>query len=181
MSDHKYVFNCLYNDPVISLEFCMAGLSWLIPGETCILMTREVVTYNAFGKSLCTYKRCWIRFSWSIVSKNLIKQLHALLVLLFNNWIQWKKQLTSTATSILKTKSTYRSLSVQRLSERTVLQMVYYCWSTVQPVASNYNSYSILPACTCQVQPLNQDSLTAFVKVLLVAFWPHEFLVIDFK
>jgi hypothetical protein len=56
-----------------------------------------------FRKSLCTYKRCWIRFSWTIVSKNWIKQLH-----------------TSTATSIVTTKSTYSSLSAQRLSECTV-------------------------------------------------------------
>jgi hypothetical protein len=33
-----------------------------------------------------------------------------------------KKQHTSTATSILTTKSTYRSLSAQRLSERQVLR-----------------------------------------------------------
>jgi hypothetical protein len=33
-----------------------------------------------------------------------------------------KQQHTSTATSILTTKSTYRNLSAQRLSERTVLQ-----------------------------------------------------------
>jgi hypothetical protein len=33
-----------------------------------------------------------------------------------------KQQHTSTATSTLKTKSTYRSLSAQRHSERTVLQ-----------------------------------------------------------
>jgi hypothetical protein len=38
--------------------------------------------YSAFGKSLCSYKRCWIRFSWTIL--NWIKQLHTLPVLHFN-------------------------------------------------------------------------------------------------
>jgi hypothetical protein len=40
--------------------------------------------YSAFGKSPCTYKMCWIRFSWIIVSKNWIKQLHTLPVLHFS-------------------------------------------------------------------------------------------------
>jgi hypothetical protein len=37
-----------------------------------------------------------------------------------------KQQHTSTAISILTTKSTYRSLSAQRLSERTVLLLLYF-------------------------------------------------------
>jgi hypothetical protein len=40
--------------------------------------------YSEFGKSLCTYKSCWIRFSWTILSKSRLKQLHALPVLHFN-------------------------------------------------------------------------------------------------
>ena len=42
-------------------------------------------------------------------------------------WIQWNatQQPTSTATSILTTKSTYRSLSAQRLSEHTVFSIYF--------------------------------------------------------
>jgi hypothetical protein len=47
------------------------------------IITAET-TYIASGKSLCTYKRCWISFSWTIVSKNWIKQLHTLPVLHLN-------------------------------------------------------------------------------------------------
>jgi hypothetical protein len=58
-----------------------------------------------------------------IVSKNLIKQLKHVIGIalqpLFNNTEQ---QHTPTATSIPTTISTYRSLSAQWLSERTVLQ-----------------------------------------------------------
>jgi hypothetical protein len=43
-----------------------------------------LITYSAFGMSLCAYKRCWIRFSWNIVSKNWIQQLHTLMLLHFN-------------------------------------------------------------------------------------------------
>jgi hypothetical protein len=40
--------------------------------------------YSAIRKSLCTYERCWIRFSSTMMSKNLIKQLHTLPGLRFN-------------------------------------------------------------------------------------------------
>jgi hypothetical protein len=46
--------------------------------KVCILLVWTVQLYSAFRKSLCTYKRCWICFSWTIVSKNWIKQLHTL-------------------------------------------------------------------------------------------------------
>jgi hypothetical protein len=44
----------------------------------------NIYIYIAFGKSLCAYQRCWIRFSWTVVSKNWIKQLNTLPVLHFN-------------------------------------------------------------------------------------------------
>jgi hypothetical protein len=44
-----------------------------------------------------------------------------------------KQQHTSTATSILTTKSTYRSLSAQRLSKRTL----YLSWSTANETTTN--------------------------------------------
>jgi hypothetical protein len=37
--------------------------------------------YIAFGKSLCTYKKCWKSIERIIVRKNWIKQLHTLPVL----------------------------------------------------------------------------------------------------
>jgi hypothetical protein len=40
--------------------------------------------YSAFGKSLCTYKRCLKCYLRTTVSKNWIKQLHSLPVLQFN-------------------------------------------------------------------------------------------------
>jgi hypothetical protein len=42
-------------------------------------------TYSAFGKSRCTYKRCLEVSERTIVSKNWIKLLHALLVLHFRH------------------------------------------------------------------------------------------------
>jgi len=63
----------------------------------------------------------------TIVSRNWFQHLNTLPVLhfnRFNGWIQWnvtQQQHTSTAISILTTKSTYRSLSAQWLSECTVL------------------------------------------------------------
>jgi hypothetical protein len=63
----------------------------------------------------------------TIVSKNWIKQLHTLPVLHFNRCLTTEyseKRHTSTATSTLTTKSTYRSLSAQRLTESTVLYVV---------------------------------------------------------
>jgi hypothetical protein len=47
---------------------------------------------------------------------------------LFDSWIQWdvtQQQHTATATLIVTTKSTYRSPSAQRLSERTVEEQEY--------------------------------------------------------
>jgi hypothetical protein len=46
--------------------------------------THIVDKYNAFGNSLCTYGRWWKWCRRTIVSKNWIKQLHALPVLHFN-------------------------------------------------------------------------------------------------
>jgi hypothetical protein len=60
----------------------------------------------------------------NIVGKNWIKQLHTLPVLHFNRCLKQlntvEQQHTATATSKLTTKFTYRSLSAQRISERTV-------------------------------------------------------------
>jgi hypothetical protein len=50
----------------------------------CISHRQIMTKYSAFGKSLCTYKRYWIRFSWIVVSRIWIKQLHTLPVLHFN-------------------------------------------------------------------------------------------------
>jgi hypothetical protein len=75
---------------------------------------------SAFEKSLCADKRCWKWYPKTIVSKNWIKQLHTLPVLHFNRCLTVKLQHTATATSTLTAKSTYRSLSAQRLSERAV-------------------------------------------------------------
>jgi hypothetical protein len=49
-------------------------------------------SYTVRSESCCALKRFWICFSWTIVSKSWIKQLHTLPVLHFNhcsNWIQW--------------------------------------------------------------------------------------------
>jgi hypothetical protein len=80
------------------------------------LTLRVQKLYSEFGKSLCTYKRCWKWCSRTIVSK----QLHTLPVLHLSRCLTTEYSETSTATSILTTKSTYHSLSAQRLSERTV-------------------------------------------------------------
>jgi hypothetical protein len=78
---------------------------------------------SAFGKSLCTYKRCW---KWCPLASI---QAWTRKILFANTF--WKyafgkvdvhllKDVMSTATSILTTKSTYRSLNTQRLSEHNV-------------------------------------------------------------
>jgi hypothetical protein len=74
--------------------------------------------YSAFGKSLCTNKSCWKWYPRTIVSKIWVKQLHTLPLLHFNRCLS--TEYTWNATSIRITKSTYRSLSAQRLSERAV-------------------------------------------------------------
>jgi hypothetical protein len=79
------------------------------------------------SESLCALIKTRSSIERSILSKNWNKQLHTLSVLHFNSCLKLKtvkQQHTSTATSILTTKSTYRSLSAQRLSERTV---IYAC------------------------------------------------------
>jgi hypothetical protein len=51
-----------------------------------------VTKYSAFGKLLCTCKRYWKWFIWTIVSKNWIKHLQTLPVLHFTrclNCLQW--------------------------------------------------------------------------------------------
>src|SRR5215471_8664333 len=58
-----------------------------------------------------------------VISRLSVKQLHTLPVLHFNHCLTAEYSETTahlTATSILATKSTHRSLSAQRLSERTV-------------------------------------------------------------
>jgi hypothetical protein len=50
----------------------------------CVILILKCMIYSSFGKSLCTYKRCWKWFPRTIVSKNWIKQLHTLPVLHFN-------------------------------------------------------------------------------------------------
>jgi hypothetical protein len=62
----------------------------------------------------------------TIMSKNCIKQLHNLPVLHFKQLNTMKQQHTSTETSILTTKSTYRSLRAQRLFERTVHKILAF-------------------------------------------------------
>jgi hypothetical protein len=86
---------------------------------------KHVGYYSAFGKSLFTYKRCWIRFSWTIVSKILITQLHTLPVLHFNRCLTNGYCETTgrfNGNSILTIKSTHRSPRAQRVSERTVCE-----------------------------------------------------------
>jgi hypothetical protein len=75
----------------------------------------------------------------TIESKNWIKQLHTLPSLHFSRCLTAEYSETTahfTATSILTTKSTYHSLSVQRLSELTVLSVSqchsnYFCSTTL--------------------------------------------------
>jgi hypothetical protein len=52
-----------------------------------------------------------------------------------------KQQYTLTATSILTTKSTYRGLSAQRLSERTVFQQLLALWAWRLSVTNKVDRY----------------------------------------
>jgi hypothetical protein len=52
--------------------------------HTILILGHYLSLYSAFGKSLCTYKRCWKWCPQTTVSKNWIKQLHTLPVLHFN-------------------------------------------------------------------------------------------------
>jgi hypothetical protein len=83
--------------------------------------------HSAFGKSLCTYKTRWKWCPWTTVSENWIKQLHTLLVLHFNRHLKTEYS-ESTSTSILTTKSTYHSLSAQRLSECTIVCYILFTY-----------------------------------------------------
>jgi hypothetical protein len=81
--------------------------------------------YSASGKSLCTYKRNWKWCSRNIVSISWIKQLPILPILHINRCLTTEYSETTShfnATSILTTKSTYRSLSTQRISGGTVYE-----------------------------------------------------------
>jgi hypothetical protein len=81
--------------------------------------------YSAFGKSLCTYKRCWnwcARTSmqaWTrlnIFANTFRRSAFGKSLCTYKMCWKW----CTRATSILADKSTYRSLSAQRLSESTV-------------------------------------------------------------
>jgi hypothetical protein len=73
-----------------------------IQAWTCLILFANTFCKSAFGKSLCTYEMCC-------------------------RWCPRAEQHTSTATSILTTKSTYRIVSAQRFSEPTVVGNIYFC------------------------------------------------------
>jgi hypothetical protein len=113
---------------------------------------------SAFVKSLCTYKRCWKwcpcvsiqawtllilfantfcrsayeMFLMNAVSKNWIKQLNTLPVLHFNCCLttEYSETTAHFNGNFDTTKSTYRSLRAQRLSERTA-------WDSILNMQSN--------------------------------------------
>jgi hypothetical protein len=92
--------------------------------HTILLFTVAVQKYTVRSESRCALIKgvgsdVHERLYWI----NWIKQLHTLPVLHFNRCLTTEYSETThtlAATSILTTKSTYRSLSAQRLSERTV-------------------------------------------------------------
>jgi hypothetical protein len=68
-------------------------LGWYYTPLICcysMLGVGDILLYSTFGKSLCTYKRCWKWCPGTIVSKNWIKQLHTLPVLQFNRCLTTK-------------------------------------------------------------------------------------------
>jgi hypothetical protein len=88
-----------------------------------------------------------------------------------------KQQHTSTATSILTTKSTYRSLSAQRLSERTVLGMwriksnpyfIFFANSLLQV------SYLQISSSDCLVLPSLTTSYNRGTKIISCQFITTE-------
>jgi hypothetical protein len=98
--------------------------------------------YSAFGKLLCTCKRCWKWCPRTIVSKNWIKQLHTLLVLHFSCCSTTEYGETM-ATLIMTIKSVYHSLSAQRLAEHIVhcdwLRQLKVLGSTLSVCKCNYS------------------------------------------
>jgi hypothetical protein len=108
----SFTLNC-------SLHRTLNGLSQCFDGN----IDTVDVKYSVFGKLLCTYKRCWKWYPWTIVSKNWIKQLHTLPALHFNRCLTTEYSETTAHFNDnfdTNNQSTYRSLSAQRLSQCTV-------------------------------------------------------------
>jgi hypothetical protein len=61
-------------------------IKWIARGQVNEIHSPFTI-YSAFGKSLCTYKRCWKSIVRTFVSKKWIKQLHTSLVLHFNRYL----------------------------------------------------------------------------------------------
>jgi hypothetical protein len=76
-----------------NLKVLLVRPSMLYSDKWGVRSENVVTIYSAFGKSLCTYKRCWKWCPRTIASKDWIKQLTHFtgnaLQPLFNNWIQW--------------------------------------------------------------------------------------------
>jgi hypothetical protein len=119
--------------------------------------------YSALRKSLCIYKQC-SSTERTIVSKNWIKQLHTLPVLHFNHCLTAEYSET-TATSILTTKYTYRSLSAQWLAERTVL----WLHQELERMLMEGISYNCRLSLDCSVFILRKA-----VHICLYALWPDQ-------